>query len=316
MKNIKGEIKIKHKITISVLILCLFLVAQFIGLYMIISDSVPTFLNPAASPESKQTPAFYFYQIISSFIFAILIIVLITKYKLKLFMKTWFFVVVTLALSISLFAIFKNFFGIERYIFALVVALILAMLKIFRPSAIIHNGTELLIYPGIATLFVPILTPLYAILLLIIISIYDIWAVWHSGLMKKMANFQMNEMKVFGGLLIPYMSKEVKNKIKLLRIKYKNKEIPSKEIKKKKIKIGLAILGGGDIVFPIITAGVFLLYYGLTSALFVTFGALAGLTYIMIFSEKKKMYPAMPFITAGIFLGLLIWWLVRIIMLV
>ena len=73
------------------------------------------------------------------------------------------------------------------------------------------------------------------------------------------------------------------------------------------MKVNIALLGGGDIVFPIIAAGVFLVKYNLTAALFVTFGALVGLGTLLLFSEKKKSYPAMPFITAGIFLGMIIW---------
>jgi presenilin-like A22 family membrane protease len=303
----------KHKVTITAIILCMFLLAQFIGLYIIATDSVPTFLSANPSTETQQSPAFYFYQIISSFIIAILIVVLITKYKLKWFMKIWFVLVVILALFISLTAIFGDLFNITFYLIPLALAIILGLLKLFRPSMIIHNGTELLIYPGIAAIFVPILTPLYAIILLVLISIYDIWAVWHSGIMQKMAKFQMEELKIFGGFLIPYMTKEVRNKIKLLKLKYKNKTIPEKDIKKKGIKISMAILGGGDIVFPIITAGVFMLTYGLAPAIAVIVGAFLGLLTLLIFSEKKKFYPAMPFITAGIFLGLLVWWLSRFI---
>lgn len=79
-----------------------------------------------------------------------------------------------------------------------------------------------------------------------------------------------------------------------------------KELSKKKIKINLAILGGGDIVFPIITAGVLLNTYGFLPAILAIAGATLGLTLLFIFSEKKKFYPAMPFITAGIFLGMLV----------
>lgn len=280
----------------------MFLITQFIGLYVISSDSVPTFLSATSDTQSA---GYYFYQIISSFIIAILIVVLITKYKLRFVMKTWFTIVVIIALSISLAAIFKNLFGITNYLFPLIFAIILGILKLLRPSVVIHNVTEMLIYPGIATIFVPILTPLYAILLLVLISIYDMWAVWHSGIMQKMAKFQMNELKIFGGFLIPNLTKEIREKIKLLKVKYKNKEIPQKEIKKKNIKISMAILGGGDVVFPIITAGVFMLSLGLSYAIAVIIGAFFGLTLLMLFSEKKKFYPAMPFITAGVFLGLL-----------
>ena len=87
----------------------------------------------------------------------------------------------------------------------------------------------------------------------------------------------------------------------------------------------MAILGGGDVIFPIIIAGVLLktaiinLPFGLPqfvggiySALFAVAGATLGLTYLFFWAEKRKFYPAMPFITVGIFLGILIAWLVQI----
>lgn len=292
----------KHKITITVIILCMFLLTQFVGLYVVASDSVPSFLSSADA--DTQSAGYFFYQIISSFIIAILIVVLITKYKLRLVMKTWFLIVVIIAISISLAAILKNLFGVTNYLFPLIFAIIFGILKLLRPSVVIHNLTEVLIYPGIATIFVPILTPLYAIILLILISIYDMWAVWHSGMMQKMAKFQMDELKIFGGFLIPYLTKEVRQKIAALK--------KSKNNKGKKMKISMAILGGGDVVFPIITAGVFMLSLGMSYAISVILGALFGLTCLMLFSEKKKFYPAMPFITAGIFLGLAICWLINL----
>ena len=85
------------------------------------------------------------------------------------------------------------------------------------------------------------------------------------------------------------------------------------------------MLGGGDIVFPIITAGVILrtnsinLPFGLLPftggfipALFVIAGATLGLSYLFFLSEKKKFYPAMPFITAGIFLGIILSYILTI----
>jgi presenilin-like A22 family membrane protease len=293
----------KHKVTITVIILCMFLLTQFVGLYVIASDSVPEYLS--STNADSESAGFFFYQLISSFIIAILIVVLITKYKLRLVMKTWFTIVVIIAISVSMAAIMKNIFGVTNYIFPLVLAIIFGILKLLRPSVVIHNVTEVLIYPGIATIFVPILTPFYAIVLLILISIYDMWAVWHSGIMQKMAKFQMNELKIFGGFLIPYLTKEVRQKIASMK-KSKNK-------KNQKMKISMAILGGGDVVFPIITAGVFMLSLGMSYAISVILGALLGLTLLLIFSEKKKFYPAMPFISAGIFLGLLICWLINLI---
>jgi presenilin-like A22 family membrane protease len=280
----------------------MFLLTQFIGLYVAHSAHLPLYLAPQISQETYQSPQYYFYQIVSSFIFAFLIFVLITKYKLKLFMRLWFFIVVSIALSISISTILFNFFGISQYWIALIFAILLGALKLFRPSMIIHNGTELLIYPGIAAIFVPLLSPIFIIILLVLVSIYDVWAVWKSGIMQKMAKFQMTELKIFGGFLIPYLTKNIRQKI-----------ANAKTTKAKKgLKIPIAILGGGDIFFPIFTSGVFYNAFGLNSALAVIFGSFAGLTYLMFTSEKKP-YPAMPYITVGIFLGLAVWYGIRMI---
>ena len=75
---------------------------------------------------------------------------------------------------------------------------------------IVHNLTELLVYPGIAVIFVSLLTQwspiknlILIIFLLILISIYDMWAVWHSGIMQKMAKYQIDTLEIFSGFFIP-----------------------------------------------------------------------------------------------------------------
>ena len=46
------------------------------------------------------------------------------------------------------------------------------------------------------------------------------------------------------------------------------------------------------------------------ASIIVLLGAAFGLTYLFFFAEKKKFYPAMPFITAGILVGIGVSWLV------
>ena len=314
----------KHKTSITLILLGMFLITQFVGL-SVISVYVPTsqtIINPETG-ESKiittenllpfglqpshdeSTPNFL--SIVFAFALAFALIFILIKYKWKMVIQFWFFSVIVLALGITIYAFLLKYTALTNIsIIALVIAIPLAFFKIFKPNVYIHNSTELLIYPGIAAVFVPILTPISIIALLILISFYDMWAVWKSGIMQKMAKFQMNELKIFGGFLIPSASKKVKAQIAKIKQKYKNKKMP-KKIKNKKFKVKLAILGGGDVIFPIITAGVFMRAYDLTSALFVIGGALLGLSSIFLFSKKEKSYPAMPYITTGIFLGILIW---------
>jgi len=305
----------KHNKKITAIILLMFLLTQFIGLFVVntyatqkVVDGEITNVTGKTLPygtsfeetEKNQSSESIFISIVFSFVIAISIIFLLTKIKAKFFLKTWFFLVTILALGISLTAILPE----TKYasLFGLVIAIPLAVFKIYKRNILIHNATELLIYPGIATIFVQILGLTSIIILLILISIYDVWAVWKSKIMQKMAKFQMNELQVFGGFLVPYLSKKQKEKIKKLK---KSKE----NLKKAKIKLNVAVLGGGDIVFPIITSGVVLKTLGLGPAIAVIVGAFAGLLGLLIYSEKKKFYPAMPFISAGIFIAMIFSWI-------
>ena len=297
----------------------MFLVTQFIGLF-VVNTYTPQIIFDPATGESTQIPGNELpfglqtpeneqpepYHIFISFALAFAIIFLLMKYKWKTVIRLWFFLVVMLGLGITINAFLKYTIITNTSILALAIAIPLSFLKIFKPNMFVHNTTELLVYPGIAAVFVSILTPISTIALLILISIYDMWAVWKSGIMQKMAKFQMQELKIFGGFLISSLSKKTKTQIAKIKQKYKNTKIP-KKIKQKKFKVNLAILGGGDVILPIITAGVFMRTFGIISALFIIFGALAGLIFLFSITKKGKSYPAMPYISVGIFLGMLIW---------
>lgn len=305
----------KHNTKITAILLTMFLVTQLIGLwvvgyYSLDGKVLPYGLEPPQVQEEQELS--FFISLIISFIIAIALVFILMNIKAVWFMRAWFFSVVTLAIGVSINTIYPKsipYAGIT----IIGLALILAFIKIFRRNMIIHNLTELIIYPGIAAIFVPILSLWTIILLLILISVYDIWAVWHSGIMQKMAKYQMDKVKVFGGFLIPYADKKTKEKIQLLKNKYKNSKIPESVAKKQNLKINLAILGGGDVIFPIIAAGVFMkTFNNLGATLAVTIGATLALAYLFISAKKKRFYPAMPFITTGIFLGMIIGWLMTI----
>jgi len=249
-------------------------------------------------PEPQKESDFYtsfLPSIIIAFIIAISLLFFLTKFNAEFILKIWFFLVVIIALGITL----TSFISEWKYapLYALILAVPLAFIKIYKRNIVVHNITELFIYPGIAAVFVPILNIWTIVALLILISIYDMWAVWHSGIMQKMAKYQINKLKIFSGFFVPYISRSVRDKIK---------KMSKKDLVKKKIKVNLAILGGGDIIFPIITAGVVLKTLGLGSALLVTLGATIGLASLFFYAEKKKFYPAMPFISAGIFIAMIV----------
>ena len=298
----------KHNLRIILIILAMFLAAQFIGLYVVNHYSNPDNELPYGmeTPKAESNADFYtsfFPSIVIAFVIAVFLLILFMRFKLDFILRTWFFVVVLIALGIFITSVLPN----EKYVplLALIFALPFALIKIYRRNFLIHNATELVIYPSIAAVFVPLLNFWTIIIILVLISIYDMWAVWHSGIMQKMAKYQINQLKIFSGFFVPYISSKVRAQLK---------KLPKSKLIKKKIRAEVAILGGGDVIFPIITAGVLFKEFGLLAAILVIIGAALGLSYLFFFAEKKKFYPAMPFITIGILLGILANHIIQIIL--
>ncbi|MDP2924917.1 MAG: presenilin family intramembrane aspartyl protease [Nanoarchaeota archaeon] len=303
----------KHNTKVTVILMSMFIITQLVGLFVIsVYENPGKELPYGMEPPKELKQETSFISIIISFIIAIFLFLLLIRFRADTFIRLWFFLVTVLAIGLSVTAIFFIFKLNYAQFIALIFAFPLAYMKIFKRDMYIHNITELLIYPGIAAVLVSMLNVLGIILFLLLISLYDIWAVWYSEFMQKMARYQINNLKFFTGFFIPYTDRKQRIKIKEIRDKFKKKgdKVLEKEFKKARIKVHLAILGGGDVVFPIIAAGVFYKTYGsiippLIIALFSTF----ALLYLFIFAKKGKFYPAMPYITIGIYLAMILSWI-------
>ena len=134
------------------------------------------------------------------------------------------------------------------------------------------------------------------------------YAVWHSGFMQKMAAYQIQQLKFFAGFFVPSLTKKQKDLVQQAKLSQNKKQ--KDIITKKKFKVNIAILGGGDVVFPLILAGTVLINWGLLPALIVTLGSTIALSLLLIYGKKKKPYPAMPYISTGAFAGLALAYLI------
>lgn len=297
----------KHSLKITFLLLGMFLAAQLIGIAVLASyapevkilvaengttTNVTVFNLPQNfEPPHDVTPQQSFVSIIIAFILALALMVLLMRMHAATFLRIWFFVVVTLALAVTFYAALR-YVSIPFWI-PVAAALVFAYLKIFKRNILVHNITEMFIYPGIAAMFVPLLNLTTILVLLVIISLYDMYAVWHSGFMQRMAHYQIKTLRVFSGFFIPYLGAKERAFIK-----------QHPKTSKKNIKLSVALLGGGDIVFPMMVAGVLLHAGSLFGAILVALCSTLTLAGLFYASEKGKFYPAMPFISIGCFVGI------------
>jgi len=300
----------KHTFKVTLVLIFLFFMSQVVGLlvtnayidYAATSESgVVTFVElpyDIERPPVEEGGSFVF--ILAAVLIGTLLVLLLIKFKRTFLWKIWFFLAIVVTLSIS-FSAFIN-----PYL-ALFLSLVLAGYKIFKPNMFIHNITEVFIYGGLAAIFVPIMNLFAVIMLLILISVYDFIAVFKVKHMVTMAKFQ-TKAKVFAGLLIPY-SREKGGKLKK----------GGKGVKVKTV-VRTAILGGGDIGFPLLFAGVVMKGMILTDGFLVGFlktliiPVVVSIALFLLFvkGKKDKFYPAMPFLSAGCFVGYAILFLVNL----
>ncbi len=270
----------KHTLQITIILTLLFLTAQIIGLFIVkgyITTTQVTQGNITVTqttykdlPYQIERPQFEektaYLPIFGIILGATFLLLLIMKLGLFRLWKFWFFISVWFCLLLAFAAFLPQ-------LIALIGSLLFALWKVLKPNVIVHNFTELFIYAGLSAMFIPILNILSISILLILIAIYDAIAVWKTKHMVDLAKMQ-SKAKMFAGILIPY---------------------------KKKV----AMLGGGDIGFPLLFAAVVMKSFPI-KAFLIPFVTAASLLILLIASQKNKFYPAMPFLAAGCFLGYLI----------
>lgn len=310
----------KHNIKVTVLFMLIFLLSQFVGLYLINLSAIPvvqqngtTSINYGITavgerPQSTGTETLIY--LILGVLLGTLLLLFLAKRKKTGVWKAWFMFASTIAISVSLGVLIKP----EYYWVAWIVAAGLSYWKIFYTNIYIHNFTEVLMYAGIAVMLVPILDVGTMFLILAIFSVYDMYAVWKSKHMVKMAQFTA-EANVFPGISIPYRAEKGKATIRMKsskKFKVQGSHHESKE------KVG--ILGGGDVVFPLFFSGTIMtaLIQGnlpgivisamskssaFLYALIPVATVLIALFLLFTLGKSNKFYPAIPFITAGCIVG-------------
>ena len=279
----------KHPVPVVASLLALFFLANVIGLFVLDRYVDPEATEESGAPAYRELPAgierpdlepsLALIYIVAVVLIGTLLLLLLMRFKGAMNLwKVWYFLAAALALSIAWAPFVPN-------ALAMVLGLVASAFKAFRPNFLVHNFTELFIYAGIAAIFAPLLNVAFAAVLLVIASLYDMYAVWKSKHMVRMAEF-LTSSNLFAGLALP-----------------KSLSMRKGKAPKKDMNDSVAILGGGDIALPLLFAGTVLGAFGIWKALIIPVFALLGLGFLFYISKKGRYYPAMPFVSIGCFLG-------------
>lgn len=259
----------------------LFLIVQFLGLW-----TGYTLLKTVPVPPRMETfPSIVWF--LAAFLIATSLMLILMKYfKGKLFFSSAFAFLVFIG-SEAVFSIFVP----PYWSIALAVAVVAA--RFLWPSVLTQNIAIILAVAGVGAQLGILLTVPAIIILLIVLSVYDVWAVFKSKHMIKMFKGMMQRGAAMA-LVIPESLKHITKPMQSVQTE-KLKAVPTKRF---------MMLGTGDLAFPLVFA-VAALEYSLLSAIGVILGALAGILviHILIIQKKFTALPALPPIAAGSIAG-------------
>ena len=300
----------KHPLRITLILISLFFITQLFGLAVLnhyivkkvsferINNSTIRVVNVSwnsnslVGPPPKVNQNLSFLFIFVAILVSTLLFFVLIKFKAKPLWGLWYVLAVFSASAISLAAFVSE-------VWAVTLAVLITVLKVKSKNAYIHNLTEPFIYAGVAVILVPFFNMFSIFGLLLLIAVYDYIAVNKSRHMVSLAKFQLSNGN-FVGLAVPKSSGD-KIKVEFPKSKSIKKEKGDKRRDEK-----VAILGGGDLTFPLVFAGVMLKYLPIQKVLLIPLFATIALTFLFAYSKKNKFYPAMPFLTVGCALGYVI----------
>ncbi len=225
------------------------------------------------------------FQFLFSFLIATLLMLLFLKiFKGKFMFEIFFSGAVIFGAQGPLGIIFVKFT-------AFLIAIVIAALRFIYPRILTQNLAIIIAIAGIAASLGMSVKPLMALIILILLSVYDIIAVYKTRHMVKLFKGMAKRGAVLA-LVVPKSFSLWFNKFEIIKPENKNEFI---------------FLGTGDLALPVFFA-ISALSSGIEFSLFIIFGAIIGFTVnhlIFINQKERKPIPALPVIAFFSILGYL-----------
>jgi len=197
-----------------------------------------------------------------------------------------------LILGIAVFAGSQTVFSLifDEVVFSSFAAVLTAFAVLKIRIILLHNLGIILALAGIGAVLGMSLAPFPVILILLVLSFYDIIAVYKTGHMVKLAEDMVRSRTIFG-LVIPQEQEGWKKRLEDVR--------PGGEF---------MILGSGDAVMPLLLISSVIMSHGLASGLVILLFSISGLflSYCLFISQKiRRPMAALPPIAVMSIIGYL-----------
>ena len=242
----------------------------------------PVVTSPTTAPVYQPVEIGIFQFLVSFLIATIIMLLFLKVFKGKLMFEVFFSGAIIFGAQGPLGIIFVKFT-------AFLVAIAIVALRFIYPRIWTQNMAIIIGIAGIAASLGMSVEPLMALMILILLSIYDIIAVYKTRHMIKLFKGMAKRGAVLA-LVIPKSFSLWRNKFEIIKPKNKNEFI---------------FLGTGDLALPIFFA-IAAFSQGIKFSLFIIFGAVLGFIanhLIFINQKERRPIPALPAIALFSILG-------------
>jgi len=179
------------------------------------------------------------------------------------------------------------------------ISIAVGLIWLIKPKLWLHNSLMILALVSIGSVFGFMLSPWVAMVLMLVISVYDILSV-RFGYMLWLVK-RLSEFETLPAFVIPKSASDWNLSLKEVGIK--------KLLEEKGDEREFSILGGGDIGFPLLLTVSVFFAYGFANSLVIAASSLLGLGTVYLIQAvflKGKPMAALPPITFACLVGFLI----------
>ncbi len=263
----------------------IFFTSQILGLVAGKNLLPTTTTTPGA--ESPITGLYFLFMI--GFVTALML--LLYKFKQTKIIKGWY----SLAVFLTVYIFFNTFVDTLP---ALIPAAIVFGVRTKTDNLALKNVLDIFSYAGAGALFGSLIGFVPAIIFLIVLAVYDFISVNITGHMVDLA-LEGLDTDTFMGIVFTHEPGD-EEKLKEKPASDESVEVVDKTENKQEI----GLLGGGDVIAPMVLSVSLLksfpLYVSITTAL----GSTLGIIYIMTAEREQKFLPAIPILATSTFVGL------------
>ncbi len=217
------------------------------------------------------------------------LMLLLLKFRKNSLIKIWF----NTAIFLTIFLFFSTMFDT---VYALITTMVLFAIRHVSKDLGLRNIIDIFAYAGAGALFGTMIGFIPALIFLFLLAIYDFVSVFITGHMIDLAKGGL-DTETFMGII--YADKPPSKDSKIIEKVEETDEV-------KKTHKGISIVGGGDVIAPMIFSISLLKSFPIYTSLMTSIGSMFGLIVLMNYKSEYDFLPAIPTIAAFSILGFLL----------